>query len=257
MVRGVLRYNGQCMWMVFFIFGLIIGSFLNVAILRHNTGLSLAGRSGCMSCAEALSWYELLPVVSFFILRGKCRTCGSAISWQYPIVELSLAVLFALTQLQSFDFVHLALALITSAILLIISIYDAHHTIIPNLYVYAFVALALIWHFPNISLYTFTSAIVLAAPFALLWLFSKGKWIGLGDAKLMLGIGAMLGLFGGFVALTIGSVVGALIGLGYVGFSRKQGKMKLEIPFGPFLVFGFFCVWLLHADIWYLNLINL
>ncbi len=260
-------YN-KCMWITFFILGLIIGSFLNVVILRHNTGHSLAGRSGCMSCSAGLKWWELLPVVSFFALRAKCSSCGSAISWQYPIVEFSLATLFVLVYLQDFNLMYLVLGLIIVTLLLLIAVYDARHTIIPNAYVYSFVLVALLWHLPQIlwmpafDMWAYiagvlVSGLVLALPFALLWIISAGKWIGLGDSKLMLGVGFMLGLLSGFVALTIGSIVGAVVSLVYLGFYGKQGKIKLEIPYGPFLILGFFAVWLLHIDIWYMQLIGL
>ncbi len=251
----------------FIILGLIVGSFLNVVILRHNTGRSLGGHSGCMSCASGLAWYELLPIVSFIFLRGKCRSCGSSLSWQYPMVEGALAVVFLSVYLQGFGIIHLILALLISTILVFIAAYDARHTIIPDSYVYLFVVLSFLWHLPQVTMYTFISAVVLAMPFALLWLISKGKWIGLGDAKLMLGIGALLGLGPGFVALTIASVTGAILSISYIVVSRlctahlgtrqKKSRMKLEVPYGPFLIFGFFLVWLLHIDLWYFQIIGL
>lgn len=75
------------------LFGLIVGSFLNVVILRMNTGKTLGGRSMCLSCNKKLEWYELIPLVSFIIQRGRCTKCHSKISWQYPIVEAITAVL--------------------------------------------------------------------------------------------------------------------------------------------------------------------
>ncbi len=249
---------------IFFVFGLIVGSFINVVILRHNTGKSLSGRSGCMSCCCKLKWFELLPLISYIALRGKCAKCGSNISLQYPVVELSLAAVFALISIQGFDILHIVLAMIISILLLIIAVYDTYHTIIPNFYVYMFIALSILWNMQYAIMYLI-AGLVLAVPFALLWLLSRGRWIGLGDAKLMLGIGTMLGLFGGFITLTIASIVGALAGLGYIAIRKlciigldctdNDSKMRLEVPFGPFLIFGFFVVWFLHVDTLYLQLI--
>src|ERR1035437_1662273 len=82
--------------LIFFIFGLIIGSFLNVVILRLNTEKSFGGRSACMSCQNQLVWYELIPVFSFLALRGRCRNCKARISIQYPLVEFTTGLIFAL-----------------------------------------------------------------------------------------------------------------------------------------------------------------
>ena len=88
-----------------FILGLIIGSFLNVVIMRLNTGESMIkDGSRCFSCGKNLKWYELVPVFSFIAQRGRCRECGSRISWQYPIVELITGVVFTLTALKIFNF---------------------------------------------------------------------------------------------------------------------------------------------------------
>src|SRR3989344_5064114 len=80
---------------IFFILGTIIGSFLNVVIFRFNTERSFSGRSGCMTCQNKLCWYELIPLISFFTLKGRCRNCKAKISIQYPIVELISGLVFA------------------------------------------------------------------------------------------------------------------------------------------------------------------
>src|ERR1035437_10118568 len=127
---------------IFFVFGLIIGSFLNVVILRLNTQKSLGGRSGCMSCLNKLSWYELIPVFSFLGLRGRCKNCKAKISIQYPIVELITGFIFAALFLKfqnvfffntvpvfSFTYAFYAVAF---SLLLVIAVYDIRHKIIPN-----------------------------------------------------------------------------------------------------------------------------
>src|SRR3989339_1660823 len=85
-----------------FLFGAVVGSFLNVVILRLNTGQSIvSGRSKCFNCAKKLKWRELLPIISFVFLRGKCSACKAKISWQYPLVETITGIIFVLLFQQS------------------------------------------------------------------------------------------------------------------------------------------------------------
>ena len=94
-------------YLLIFIFGLFIGSFLNCVIYRLERGESfLKGRSYCPNCKHPLTWYDLIPLFSFIFLRGRCRYCKKPISWQYPLVELSTAVLFILPAFSSFSFAH-------------------------------------------------------------------------------------------------------------------------------------------------------
>ncbi len=259
---------------IFFILGLIIGSFLNVVILRLNTKKSLGGRSACMSCRNALSWFELIPLFSFLGLGGRCRNCKSKISFQYPLVEFTSGLIFAVlfvkfqnlffTNIAAFT-VYYAYYAVVFSILLVIATYDLKHKIIPDVLAFilgliTFVALFflgngmnLTFHMP--STYQFLSGIFIALPFALLWLVSSGRWMGLGDAKLALGIGWFLGVSLALSALVVAFWSGAIIGIALVAIS-KHGKMrrlgmKSEIPFAPFLVLGAFA-----AFIFNLNLFN-
>ncbi len=268
-----------------FVFGAIIGSFLNVVILRYNTGRTLQGRSSCHSCGTTLTWIDLVPVFSYVFLRGKCRTCTSKISGQYVIVEILTGMLFALSgwfwmgkyipldtpEMMStpisprFILLKLILTLIIVSFLVVITVYDYKHKIIPNGFVYAFAAVAFIFNcfapqqdsiaFMWPELTTIVAGPALALPFYLLWLFSGGRWMGLGDAKLALGIGWMLGLTQGISALLIAFWLGAIVsvillifqevwkGLSKENMFRHKFKlprlnMKSEIPFAPFLIIG-------------------
>jgi leader peptidase (prepilin peptidase) / N-methyltransferase len=240
---------------IFFIFGLIIGSFLNVVIFRFNTGRSFGGRSGCMTCQNKLCWYELIPLFSFCFLGGRCKNCKAKISVQYPIVEFFSGLIFAGIFLKFQNVFYLdtvaftvsyAYYAVMFSILLVIAVYDFKHKIIPDVLSYFFGAIAFVGLFfftgygfyPHVpSVLEFLSGILLALPFALLWLVSKGTWMGLGDAKLALGLGWLLG----FGRILSGAVVafwsGAVIGLILIVFSKKYG-IKSEIPFAPFLVLG-------------------
>jgi len=251
--------------------GLIIGSFLNVYILRLNTGRSTTGRSGCMSCGVQLIWRDLVPIFSFAALKGRCRACGSSISHQYWLVELTTAVLFVLVWVQGFSLIQSILALLLVSVLIVIASYDIRHTIIPNAAVYTFIALALIANIPAAGTFKLTelplhflpiliSGALVAMPLLLLWLVSRGKWMGLGDVKLVFGFGLILNVYDGLMAIMLGFILGAIVGviLMYgpkvikrisLSPTARRFTMSSEIPFAPFLIAGFFLVFLLKVDL--------
>ena len=236
-----------------FILGLAVGSFLNVLVFRLNTGKSLLfGRSLCLSCKTTLNWYELLPVVSFCWQRGRCVHCGAIISFQYPLLELMSGGVFALAFLKFGLSLKLLIYILVSSIFLAITAYDLRHKIIPNQLIYPAIVLGLISQIvatlavtSSFGGWTANAPNLLAGPiffsfFALLWLVSDGKWMGFGDAKLVLAIGWLLGLSAGFAALLYGFWAGALVGIALLFVRRPYFTMKQEIPFAPFLIFGFF-----------------
>lgn len=244
-----------------FVFGAIIGSFLNVVSLRFNTGMTLGGRSKCMTCGKTLTWMELIPILSFLAQKGACKKCRSKISWQYPLVEFIAGVLFVLI-LIVFPPITLLVAvttiiqLITACLLLVITVYDIKHKIIPDQFVYAFAALALIGLFVGGTSWFHTSSYeallagpILALPFALLWLVSKGTWMGLGDAKLMLGIGWMLGISAGINALILSFWIAAALSVAWLFLVYKKFRAKTEIPFGPYLILGMYLVLIFHIQV--------
>jgi leader peptidase (prepilin peptidase)/N-methyltransferase len=239
----------------FFILGLIIGSFLNVVIFRFNTQRSFNGRSGCLVCQNQLCWYELIPLISFFALKGRCKKCKTKISIQYPIVELISGLIFTILFLKFQNVFYLdtlvfsisyAYYVAMFSLLLVIAVYDFKHKVIPDVFSFVFGVLAFVGLFfftnylfyPHIpSILEFLSGILLALPFAFLWLVSKGKWMGLGDAKISLGLGWLLGLSRLLSGTIIAFWSGAIVGIILVIFSKKHG-IKSEIPFAPFLMFG-------------------
>ena len=243
-------------YFIAFVFGAVIGSFLNVVSLRFNTGLGLNGRSMCMSCGKTLTWKELVPILSFLIQKGRCAKCHAKISWQYPAVEAVTGVLFALIAWNFVEsgiswphFISALIYLIASCILVVIAAYDIRHKIIPDSLSYSFSALALasvffggvsFVHAPH--LWTLLAGPILALPFALLWIVSKGKWIGLGDAKLVLGIGWLLGMNGGVNALILAFWTGAAVSVLWMYVMAGKFKRRTEIPFGPYLIIGMFIV---------------
>ncbi len=239
--------------------GLIIGSFLNVVILRLNTQKTLGGRSACMSCRSTLSWYELIPVFSYLGLGGKCKSCKSRISMQYPLVELLTGLVFMLLFLKlenlffydilNFSVTYAYYALMCS-LLVVIAVYDIKHKIIPDILsfvigVLGFVGIFL-FDYGTLSVHTprlldFLAGFVVSVPFALLWLLSRGRWMGLGDGKLLVGLGFLLGMLGVLSAVIFAFWAGGIIGIILLAFSKKYGR-KSEVPFAPFLILGTFLV---------------
>lgn len=260
---------GVLIYIFTFIFGAIVGSFLNVVILRYNTGEGLKGRSHCFSCRKELSPRDLVPIISFLINGGRCRFCGSRISPQYPLVEFFTALLFTLIVWRFPGEIVLPVffAYIVS-LLIIITVYDLRHKIIPNALVYLFIVSAL-FHPVLKSLLAGSFALLVVGVlhsilsggiffliFWGLWRFSEGKWIGFGDAKLAAGIGALLGLAQGFTALVVGFWLGAIVGLFLLllsriktPFLRRYFSMKSEIPFAPFLAIGIIITLLLDFNV--------
>ena len=251
----------------FGIFGLIIGSFLNVVTFRHNTGRSLAGRSGCLSCGASLTPAMLIPVVSWVIQQRACRACGSRISIQYPLVELLTAALFIAVGSAQLSFVLTTLALVLVSLLICIVIYDIKHTIIPDQWVYTAAVIAVVMRvvagtpFSVLDIVdALIGGVVVAAPLALLWLVTKGRGVGLGDAKLGFVSGCLLGAVHGLISVMFAYVIGAGIAVLFLlplpqyamllsrwGILRRSSvggfTMKSEVPFGPFLVAGIILVW--------------
>lgn len=229
------------------IFGLIIGSFLNVVVLRMNTGKGIGGRSMCFSCRKALKWYELIPVVSYVIQGGKCRSCRSHISLQYPLVELSTALLFAGAASRIHASHHpltLVLWLVLVSLGVVMAAYDVLHRVIPTrpLFLFFVVSVALGLH-P-------LAFFLVPAPFFLLWLVSQGRWIGFGDVELMACMGMLLGITAGISAVVISFWIACAVILPwYAVMSIRKRKVSHEIPFGPFLLLGTYLVAIGGLDI--------
>lgn len=233
------------------LFGLAVGSFLNCIIYRLETNQSfLRGRSFCPHCRHVLSWQDLIPLLSFLVLRGKCRYCHQYISFQYPLVELATGLIFLLVfRLQPFfsfsQFVDVLYLFIISSFLIVIFVYDLKHYIIPDKVVYPAIVIALIYNlqflisresliFNNLVL----SAVGAAVFFLVIVLISRGKWMGVGDIKLAFLMGLLLGWPNILLALFSAFLIGAIIGITLIALSKKS--LKSEVPFGPFLVTGTF-----------------
>lgn len=224
---------------MFFILGLLTGSFLNSVIfrLREKTGF-VKGHSKCPGCGKILSARELIPLISFVIQKGRCRGCQKRISIQYPLVELASGLLFLASYLYFGLEWRLLLTLIYISFLMILFVYDLKYYFIPDVVVLPAILIALIGQivlgvsFTKIAL----GGIIGLGFFLIQYILSKGKWIGGGDLRLGLLMGVMLGWSNILVALFIAYVVGAVFALYLVVFKKKTWKEK--IPLGTFLTFA-------------------
>lgn len=219
------------------IFGLAVGSFLNAVVYRLHQKISfMHGRSFCPWCRHELRATDLIPVVSFFMLRGRCRYCRKKISWQYPLVELTTAVVFLLLWWQFGITWSLLVYMLYSAVLIVIFVFDLKYYLIldkvtlPAMAVAAVLS-ALILRIDVLSLAI--GALVGGGFFWLQFVVSKGKWIGGGDIRLGLLMGLMLGFPNILVALFIAYFLGSMIGIALI--AGKEKKWKSKVPFGTFL----------------------
>ena len=238
-----------------FLFGLIMGSFLNAVIYRLDSGESIVkSRSHCPKCGHVLAWYELVPIFSFVIQGGKCRECKGSISWQYPMVELATAILFVLVLYYNLPLLY---TLTISSLLMVIFVYDLKHYIIPDKIIYPAILVSgiFVWQHATYNIqYTIYAAIGASVFFAAMFFASRGKWMGFGDVKLAFFMGLFLGWPNILVGLFAAFMLGGIIGMGLIVCGKKT--MKSQVPFGPFLVTGTFIAMFLGNKImeWYLSL---
>jgi leader peptidase (prepilin peptidase)/N-methyltransferase len=215
---------------------LAVGSFLNVVVARVPEHRSLNGRSGCPTCSAQIEWYDNIPVVSYFVLRGQCRSCGERISPIYPVVEIVTALLVA-AAIWRFGFTaYGVLAAAFSAVLVALSAIDVTHRIVPNRIVIPAAAVTLVAHTIIDPSPEWTIAALGAASFFLAAALIYPAGLGMGDVKLALLLGAMLGR-----TVTLAIMVGLLAALvpSIVLLARHGSRArKMAIPLVPFLALG-------------------
>lgn len=230
------------------LFGLAIGSFLNVLIYRLPKGSSVVkGRSYCPVCRHKISWTDNIPLFSFLFLSGKCRHCHKPISLRYPLVEATTGLLFALAvknSLFSFDFfslINLFYQFFLISVLITIFFIDLEHQIIPDKLTFLAVLVSFLFLFSfNRSLLFFNSlfsALGATFFFFLLYLLTKGRGMGLGDVKFVFLLGLVLGFPKTVIALYLAFLTGAAIGV--ILILLRRARFGQKIAFGPFLVLGF------------------
>lgn len=280
-----------------FFVGAVFGSFISVIANRYNTGLSFfKGRSICFSCGEQLKKMDLIPVFSFMFLKGKCKNCGSKIPKNLFVTEIIMGVLSVVSAFKSgllivnfsiFPYLNISLfqssyfsfllvanyfiILFIFSTLLLITLYDLKHFIIPDSFLVVLFSLSFFYNLyfviDNSFFYlvtNFMSGVIIALPFFILFLISKGSWIGFGDIKYMVAIGFLLGIVQGISAVVLAFWIGAVFSIVLI-FLRKilpfvnlpivknNLTIKSEIPFGPFLSLGVILSFLLNLDLFHLN----
>ena len=247
-----------------FIFGLIIGSFLNVVIYRLHEKKNFFGRSFCQNCKKIISWRDNIPLFGFLNLKGRCRFCQAKISLQYPLVELAVAVFFVLAYLQSdfsvfdfqvYDFLFLIRDFGLISFLIIVFVYDLRwYLILDSVVIPAIIFAVAMNLFLGYGLMNLLLGIIIGGGFFLVqFLLSSGRWIGGGDIRLGILMGAILGWKLLLVAMFLAYVVGSIISIGLI-FSKRK-KFSSKIPFGTFLSAATIAS-MLYGEIilqWYLN----
>lgn len=246
-----------------FFFGAIIGSFVNVIVLRFGFQESPRHRSSCQGCASPLHWFELVPIISFIVLRGRCASCGSSISVQYPMVEIGTAILFTASFIVAsplvsiVDWVLLLLLFSFWAVFIAIVVYDLRHTLVPTLFAFAMMGAALLhrgvaalslndW---NVFIDGLLGAILLGGIILSIVLITRMRGMGFGDIYIALSMGLLLGWWGGLDALILSFWIGAVVGIALIVLSRfsplssllgmpRHTTIKSEVPFVPFLFLG-------------------
>lgn len=248
------------MVVVFFVIGLIIGSFLNVCIYRLPRGESIVTPpSHCPACGVRLSPADLIPVVSYLLLRGKCRYCAARIHWRYPLVELLTGGIFAVAY-STFGLTgRLSAVLILVCLLIVITFIDFEHSLIFDVVNYFGTVVGLISSIllPGLTLKAALAGMVVGGGVLLLIAALTRGGIGGGDVKM----GAMIGTFLGWrmvlLALFLAFVCGAVIGLLLLMLRLKTRKDY--IPFGPYIALGTLVTVLWGQQImnWYLQSLSL
>lgn len=246
-----------------FVVGAMVGSFLNVCIWRLPREESVVfPPSHCPHCGTRIRARDNVPLVSFLLLRGRCRACGGPIAWRYPAVELLTAVLAVLLWWRFGPTPAFAVAALFVAALIVVSVIDLDHQIIPDEIslpgIVAGVLVAVLGYGPPLV----DSIVGVLLGGGLLWAVAAGyaalakrEGMGGGDIKLLAMIGAFLGWRGVLVTVILGSLAGAVIGVGLIALAGAD--RRVPIPFGPFLALGALCALFFGEALagWYLGLV--
>lgn len=246
------------LYIVFFIFGLVVGSFLGVVAYRLPRKLSIVKPSSfCSKCNKKIAFYDNIPVISYIILKGKCRYCKSKIPLSVLLIELVTGILFTANYIFFGLTISTVAGIIFCSVLIVISFIDIESGIIPNVIVLPFTLVGLAFSiFSDLSEWwmplAFSSGAFL---FMLIIHLISPRGMGMGDIKLSLMIGAFL-VRSVVPALFLGFLIGAIYGVSMI--IAKKGRLKQAIPFGPFISLGSIIslFWGNNILKWYLSFLN-
>jgi len=249
---------------VVFLFGLCIGSFMNVCIYRIPISKSIVHpRSMCPGCGNMIKFYDNIPLLSYLLLMGKCRHCNISISLRYPMIEL-MSALFAVCVLLNFGFTIEAIAYYAFiSTLIVITFIDIDHQIIPDIISLPGIPIFFIASFalPGITYKDSLIGILVGGGslYVIAWIYyllTRKEGMGGGDIKLLAMIGAFIGWKGVLFTIFVSSLVGTVIGIIVMLCTRKN--MKLAVPFGPFLAIGAIIYIFMGEELiyWYFHLLR-
>lgn len=243
------------LFVLLFLFGIVIGSFLNVLIYRIPLKEDIAvERSHCMHCGHVLSWYELIPLFSYIIQGGKCRSCKKHISIQYPLVEALNAILWMGVVCTNGLKVETILFCLCSSVLIVLAVIDERTKEIPlplNITIFILGVARVCFDYSHWYEYII-GMLVVSGLFFLIVALSKGRAMGMGDVKLMFAAGLLLGWKHILLAMILGCALGSVIHL----IRMRVQKKNSELAFGPYLAMGIYLTFIVGQPIinWYMGL---
>ena len=252
-------------YLFIFLLGACLGSFANVIILRYPNGQSLLPRSSCTSCGSPVPWYHNIPLISYFVLRGRCHSCKSPFSVRYVFVEYLMALLFLATyfyyghQIMTIEYLILIFGLVVASFI------DLDHMILPDVITFTGMALGLVGGLLNPERSFWDSLAGFAFGGGVLWLvayvyyvFTGREGLGGGDIKLLAWLGSLLGWKSIPFIILVSSVLGSVVGLtlSFKNTDKGQSKLQTMIPFGPFIAVAavMYLLGLKSVGSWYIDL---
>lgn len=245
------------LYTIIFLYGIVIGSFLNVCIFRIPKKENIVQSSHCMNCGHKLGWRDMVPVFSYIFLRGRCRQCGAKISIQYPLIEALNGVLYVIVFMANgFTFSSVLYCLMTSA-LIVITVIDERTFQIPvssNLFLGVLGIVMTVYDYRHILSHIIGAVCVSLFLYALYY-FSSGKAIGGGDIKLMAYAGLLLGAKNILLAFVLACILGSVIHT----IRMKVSKRNNLLAMGPYLSAGIFiaALWGNRFWTWYLGMMGI